>query len=45
MRPDPRRIAELQAKHGYYAVREDRVEPDRAIALPDRMKGPATAAI
>lgn len=49
MRPDPRRITELQAKHGYYAVTADRVEPDRAIALPDRMtdrpKGPATATI
>lgn len=45
MRPDPRRITELQAKHGYYAVTADRVEPDRAIALPDGMKGPATATI
>jgi len=45
MRPDPRRISELQAKHGYFAVTADRVEPDRAIALPDRVKGPATATI
>lgn len=45
MRPDPRRIAELQSRHGYYGVTEDRVEPDRAIALPDRMKGPAAATI
>lgn len=45
MRPDPRRVSELQAKHGYYAVTPDRVEPDRAIALPDRMKGHATATI
>ncbi|MGS4946487.1 hypothetical protein ACVDG3_13470 [Meridianimarinicoccus sp. RP-17] len=45
MRPDPRRITELQAKHGYYAVTADRVEPNRAIALPDRMKGHASATI
>jgi tetratricopeptide (TPR) repeat protein len=45
MRPDPRRIAELQAKHGYFGVTADRVEPDRAIPLPAGMKGPATATI
>lgn len=41
MRADPRRIAQLQTKHRYYTVTADRVEPDRAIALPDRVKGHA----
>jgi tetratricopeptide (TPR) repeat protein len=39
MRVDPRRVAQLQDKHGYFSVTRDRVEPKRAIALPDGIGG------
>ncbi|WP_108260015.1 peptidylprolyl isomerase [Mangrovicoccus ximenensis] len=38
MRVEPRRLAELQKKSGYFTVREDRVDPARARPLPDPAK-------
>ena len=35
MQAAPHRIAQLQARHGYFCVTTDRVEPDRAIPLPE----------
>lgn len=39
MQPDLRRIAQLQTKHGYFTVTAQRVEPARAIDLPDVAAG------
>jgi tetratricopeptide (TPR) repeat protein len=35
MRPDARRIGDLQRKHDYFTVRPDQVDPGRARPLPD----------
>lgn len=45
MLPQARRIRDLQTKYGYFTVTGDRVEPSRAIVLPDRTLGRADAVI
>lgn len=44
MTPLPRRIEQLQAKHGYFTVTQDQVEPARAVPLPNN-GGPVANAL
>lgn len=41
MTPDARRIGDLQRKHAYWTVREESLDPDRAVPLPDGAAAPA----